>query len=81
MRLNFFNEPIFHPGDDFFAGWTSAFGDEPETPTARFIEPDEFDGFGCEITDESEHTAYTEKFVSEADLRAWLETQEIEIED
>lgn len=85
MRKSFFNEPIFEPGDDFAAGWMDRYLDEPEAPIARFIDEDDDDAdgvtFGCEITDENDHTAYAEGFASEADLRAWLKSQEIDIED
>jgi hypothetical protein len=85
MRKSFFNEPIFEPGDDFAAGWMDQYLDEPEAPIARLIgeDDDDADGvtFGCEITDNADHTAFAEGFASEDDLRAWLRSQEIDIED
>lgn len=82
MRTTFFNEPVFQPGDDFTAGWLAKFDDEPDAPVARFIEEDDdAPTFGCEITDNADSTAYAEGFATEADLRAWLTSFHIEIED
>lgn len=82
MRRNFFNEPIFEPGDDFTIGWIDKFGDEPNSPIARFIGQSEHaPTFGCEITDNDDNTSYVEGFATEADLRAWLTSFRIDIED
>lgn len=80
MRTNVFNEPIFQPGDDFFAEWVNFFGEDPEREIARFIEYDDDLGWGCEIADNNDRTAQVTEFKSEEDLRAWLTDNKIEIE-
>lgn len=82
MRFTLFNEPVLQPGDDITAIWFDRVGDiESEVGlTARFLEED--DGkWGCELFDEDGNTLSANDFTSESELRAWLTSQEVEIED
>lgn len=81
MKTSAFGELIFQPGDDFFADWSMHHGEDPDGEIARFIEHDDELGWGCEITDNNDRTAYAQDFASEADLRDWLTSARVKIED
>lgn len=75
MRRNFFNDPVFQPGDtDPYMTFMERFSldDPPQDLWARFIEHDEEWGWGCTLADAEGNEIQADSFDSEDDLRAWL---------